>query len=203
MVRLTTKGTPLLYPNKRRLGNWSAKGKRWKLSEESKRRHSKASKLRWKNGVYNNVDNPTSKGKRWKLSKESKQRHRNATLNSWKNGTYRTVPMGRGKTGVRKDIGHFVRSTWEANFARVLRYHGIEYQYEPRRFNIGYMTYTPDFYIPKFDLWIEVKGYDTNKARNKRKRFRKKYGVRLVVVKAKTYGKLYHRYSRLIPQWEG
>ncbi len=38
--------------------------------------------------------------------------------------------------------------------------HGVEYEYEPKRFtfNKNY-SYLPDFYIPRLDLYIEVKGW--------------------------------------------
>jgi hypothetical protein len=36
---------------------------------------------------------------------------------------------------------------------------GIEYQYEPEGFDLGDgIFYLPDFYLPKTDTWIEVKG---------------------------------------------
>lgn len=67
--------------------------------------------------------------------------------------------VGFGKGGYRNDLGFYCRSSWEANFARLLTYLGIEYQYEPIRFCLGHITYTPDFYLPKFDLYIEITGF--------------------------------------------
>ena len=43
---------------------------------------------------------------------------------------------GFGKGGIRKDIGHYVRSTWEANICRVCRHVDRDYLYEPTRFKI-------------------------------------------------------------------
>ncbi len=47
-------------------------------------------------------------------------------------------PPKRTKTytraAYREDLGHYVRSSWEADMARVFRYLGWEYQYEPRTF---------------------------------------------------------------------
>lgn len=107
------------------------------------------------------------------------------------------------KYGFRTDLGHFVRSTWEANFARILNYLGIEYQYEPRRFDInGITTYTPDFYIPSLDLWIEIKGWDVNLSKLKRKAVRKLYGIKLFILKDTLYDKLKRMYHAKI-QWEG
>jgi len=82
------------------------------------------------------------------------------------------------KTGIRDDINFFVRSTWEANFIRFLKHKNIEFQYEPKMFtfdNIRYGTvsYIPDFYLPKEDIWIEIKGWLQPKSKCKMRRFKK------------------------------
>jgi hypothetical protein len=41
---------------------------------------------------------------------------------------------GRGKGGWRDDIGMYVRSTWEADVVRVLKYLGVVFEYEKRKF---------------------------------------------------------------------
>jgi len=51
------------------------------------------------------------------------------------------------------------RSTWESAFAGYLEALGVAYNYEPKTFYFDGFTYTPDFYLPEIDLWIEVKGY--------------------------------------------
>jgi hypothetical protein len=59
--------------------------------------------------------------------------------------------------------GVSMHSTWEANFAKWLDLSGIKYKYEPKTFeliiNKKETTYTPDFYLPEFDCYIEIKGY--------------------------------------------
>ena len=65
---------------------------------------------------------------------------------------------GIGKVGFREDIGHFVRSTWEANFARILKYKGRNYLYEPQTFLLTLdddteVSYTPDFML-EGDVYI-------------------------------------------------
>ena len=52
-----------------------------------------------------------------------------------------------------------MRSTWEAAFAAYLEGIGVPYLYEPRTFDFGALTYTPDFFLPGVDSWVEVKGY--------------------------------------------
>jgi hypothetical protein len=51
----------------------------------------------------------------------------------------------------------------EEEFARILDFYGIEWQYEPRTFDLerdeaGNVTqaFTPDFYLPQQDLYIEL-----------------------------------------------
>jgi len=51
----------------------------------------------------------------------------------------------------------------EAAFARILDYYGIEWQYEPRTFPLEWddqirilEAFSPDFYLPQQDLYIEL-----------------------------------------------
>jgi len=107
---------------------------------------------------------------------------------AWAEGRFDLVPMGIGVTGHRDDIGHFVRSTWEANIARLLLMQGVEYIYEPKVFFIeGGRQYRPDFYIPSQNLYLEIKGYDTSEAKSKRRQAREMYGVRIILVGPKRY----------------
>jgi hypothetical protein len=46
-----------------------------------------------------------------------------------------------------------LEAKWAVYFDRV----GVKYQYEPAGFNIGEKCYLPDFYLPEFDAYIEVK----------------------------------------------
>lgn len=88
------------------------------------------------------------------------------------------------KGGYRKDLGHYVRSSWEASVARYLKRMEIDYVYEPQRFYLKELdcTYCPDFYLPDTDEYIEVKGWDTKIARAKRNVFRKQYKKKLMVI---------------------
>ena len=52
-----------------------------------------------------------------------------------------------------------MRSQTEVRFAEKLDQIGISWVYEPRRFSLGWCTYTPDFYLPDMNVWIEVKGH--------------------------------------------
>ncbi len=121
----------------------------------------------------------------------------------WKDGVYNGVRFNSfGNQGFRKDIGHFVRSTWEANFARILIYEGIDYEYEPIHYDLGYTTYTPDFYLPEKDIYIEIKGQDTKEARGKRIMTRKMHGIKIKVIEKIKYLRLQNHYKELILVWE-
>ena len=54
---------------------------------------------------------------------------------------------GFGKGGVRKDIGHYVRSTWEANVCRIFKYMNRDYKFESKRFKIV---------IDKDDIYFQI-----------------------------------------------
>jgi hypothetical protein len=53
--------------------------------------------------------------------------------------------------------GTLFRSRLEARWAVVFDELGIRYQYEPKIFHYGLVTYLPDFYLPGYDRWIEIK----------------------------------------------
>lgn len=83
------------------------------------------------------------------------------------------------KTGYRNDIDINVRSSWEANFIRVLNVYKIKFDFEPTVFPFpvkrGTKAYTPDFFLPKEEEWIEIKGYLDDKSKVKLKRFKRYY----------------------------
>ena len=69
--------------------------------------------------------------------------------------TTRSVCISEGKP----NFAHFS----EAEFAKILDFYEIEWQYEPRSFPLrwdadGRVTqcFTPDFYLPEFGLYIEL-----------------------------------------------
>ncbi len=120
----------------------------------------------------------------------------------WKDGVYDNILIGSFKAGYRADIGHFVRSSWEANFARILNYEHIDYEYEPERFDLGYTSYLPDFYLLEKDIYIEIKGRDSKEDKDKRIMCRKIHSVRIKVIKPDKYQELKNQYRYLVPDWE-
>lgn len=72
-------------------------------------------------------------------------------------------------------------SSYENNFARWCCLNYIKWQYEPKTFNLGNTTYTPDFYLPEYDIYIEIKGYWRDDAKKKFNLFRKRYNKQIKV----------------------
>lgn len=123
---------------------------------------------------------------------------------------YKNNPYSRTKGGKREDLNNtFFRSAWEANIARYFNFVGIKWQFEPKTFIFdtirkGSVSYTPDFYLPEEDRWVEVKGWMDQKSITKLKRFKKYYPEeysKLEIIGAEEY-KAYQKYARLIPNWE-
>lgn len=53
--------------------------------------------------------------------------------------------------------GYRFRSRLEARWAVFFDAGGIEYQYEPEGFEHNGVKYLPDFYLPQFDTYVEIK----------------------------------------------
>lgn len=58
-------------------------------------------------------------------------------------------------------------------------------------------TYTPDFYLPKFNCWVEVKGYWRKRAKKKYLAYLGMYN-RNIIIDQKIYKWLKHRYKSII-----
>jgi hypothetical protein len=123
----------------------------------------------------------------------------------------------RGKMGKREDLnGLFVRSSWEANYARYLNWL-IEqgeiksWEYEADIFwfdeiKRGTRSYTPDFKIVNSDGSVEyheVKGWMDSKSKTKLKRMAKYYpDIRVILIDAETYKAIQHDVRGFIKNWE-
>jgi len=111
----------------------------------------------------------------------------------------------RGKAGIRKDISKtlYFYSRWEANIVRLFNYLGIKWIYQPRTFDLISQNYTPDFYLPEYDTYIEVKNFLWKYSKIRDKNFRKLYpDTNLILLLKKEYLKLEKKYSHLIKNWE-
>lgn len=84
----------------------------------------------------------------------------------------RKVREGTWHTSLAKNMhyeynGVDLHGTWELNFAIWLDENDIEWVRCKDRFEYYYENrirrYTPDFYLPSYDKYIEIKGYKTDK----------------------------------------
>jgi len=112
----------------------------------------------------------------------------------------------RGIGGKREDLGHYVRSRWEANICRLLKYTGIYYQFEPDTFKLSDGTnmycYTPDIKIAR-RIYIEVKGWETPKARTKRLLMEEQYPeIEIIYINEPQYKYISKLVKDIIPNWE-
>jgi hypothetical protein len=68
-----------------------------------------------------------------------------------------------------------MRSSYELAFAQACDAAGILWQYEPKRFDLGRWSYTPDFYLPTLGIFVEIKGYFSEESQEKIKLFRERH----------------------------
>lgn len=81
-------------------------------------------------------------------------------------------------------------STWEVACAKRLDELGIKWIRNPA-IKLKYTTrgrrqrnYIPDFYLPDYDAYIEVKGYWTDAARHKMKDVQKRNPVKIIILES-------------------
>jgi hypothetical protein len=124
------------------------------------------------------------------------------------------------KNGYREDLGITFRSSWEANYARILKLRQskgeiADWYYEASTVYLfddleeRYRSYTPDFIVFYYDdlpwEYHEVKGYMDERSKRVidlyNDNWRSEYSE-LVVVDSDVYGLLEKRYSSIIENWE-
>lgn len=126
---------------------------------------------------------------------------------------YRGVQTGSGrswKAGKRSDLGniHF-RSSWEANYARLLNYYRDRFiikswEFEPDVLDLDGITYIPDFKVTNIngeESYHEVKGWMDNDSKKKIEAM-KSINPSLLVIDSEKYNIIEKTYSGVIPNWE-
>jgi hypothetical protein len=133
----------------------------------------------------------------------------------------------RAKRGRRSDLGNiFFRSSWEANYARVLNIEGKKWLYEPEQFVVKdvdsgvSIIYVPDFFLVDEKIYVEVKGWLDNDSKRKIKYFKNTFPDKklLMVIDAKNkkvvswlkdnnidyidYNELKKKYIEVLVEWE-
>lgn len=85
----------------------------------------------------------------------------------------------------------WMRSTWEVAYAKYLTKNDIKWQYETKTFDVGKGRYTPDFYLPETDTYVEIKGRWYPESKKKFNLFRKKfYSTNIILLTQKELKKL-------------
>ena len=87
-------------------------------------------------------------------------------------------------SGLKSDTVGFAHAS-ERQFARLLEFYAIDWEYEPTSFDIDYdaegkvvSRFTPDFYLPAYDLYIEITTLNqklVTKKNRKVRRLRERY----------------------------
>jgi hypothetical protein len=90
----------------------------------------------------------------------------------------------------------WMRSGWEVAFALWLDHYGISWEYETKKFWLHKgRYYTPDFYLPDQDEYVELKGWFSKKDERKMLRFNILYpDVKLYVFFAQHMNKIVDRF---------
>ena len=94
----------------------------------------------------------------------------------------------------------------EEEFAQLLDYYGVRWEYEPRTFTLqtdenGNVKecFTPDFYLPEYDLYVEVTTLKPSLATRKNRKLRRlkeRYpDVRIKLFKLGDFRKLMRKYG--------
>lgn len=135
----------------------------------------------------------------------------------WMSSHAEASGRSKGYGGKRSDLGGlYVRSTWEANYARYLNLliqlgeiKSWEYEadtFEFTKIKRGSKFYTPDFKITNNDGTIEyheVKGWMDQKSQTKLNRMWKYYPyIKLIVVDRVSYRDIEKKVGRIIDNWE-
>lgn len=130
------------------------------------------------------------------------------------------MPIPSSKGMFRKDLNRYFRSSWEANFVRVLNTNNLTWFYEKDRFKLldehGVIksTYVPDFRLED-GSFVEIKGHadssedwkcnckrcerDKNKLSLMADQFPE---IKLSIFGRREYVKMAAAYCLIIPEWE-
>lgn len=142
-------------------------------------------------------------GRSRKGGKMSLEARAKMSLSASKRPSNRNYTKGIG--GIREDIGHYVRSSWEANVARILKFESIDYVYEPDVFKLTdeerVYHYIPDFKVK--DRYIEVKGWWNEKALLIKKLMHEQYpNIQIEYISEPEYLLFTAYYPEFINGWE-
>jgi hypothetical protein len=163
--RKIRKGTPGQIGRKRPPGfvttnQWSKPG--YTMSAETRKKISEATKKA----------NET----RWS-DPEIRKKHAESMRRAVDNNPESYTSSNRGRVKQIEYKGIKFQGSWELEFYKYCEFNSIECVRNTEGFKYvwqGERTYYPDFYLPKYDTYVEVKGYKTERDEAKWKQFPKK-----------------------------
>jgi len=178
---------------------------------ELRKKFSETMKKSWREGKITSENHwaKTSEGKRklslmFKGKKLSSAARANISIAAQKRlRTKRETHYTSAKGGFREDIQIYCRSNWEANFARILNFLQVDWEYEAKTFQFSNMSYTPDFFVQKYNLYIEIKGRWNDRSIKQVSEFNRNIKeYTLVVVGPDEYNILRDNFKSYV-NWEG
>lgn len=127
---------------------------------------------------------------------ESRERHSKASRENFKNPTF--VSKHRTYSGYRSAKsdyykGILFRSSWEIKIATQLDLMGFKWEYEKEYFSLPSLDnrgYIPDFYLPEYDLYLEVKGWYNDYAQAQHKAFIQDHQKRIILIDRNHYNQI-------------
>lgn len=142
----------------------------------------------------NEVLSPVGREKLRKMAKEHNEKqwsdvafraqHKESMARAVKNNPESYTSSNRGRTKQIEIDGIKLQGRWEVAFYTWAKEQGLNPQRSTESFAYtwqGERWYHPDFYLPTLDLYVEVKGYETDRDRAKWLHFPKK----LAIIRAK------------------
>ncbi len=137
-----------------------------------------------KNKQSNSMIGKPSPRKGVKLSEETKKKCRISKLGKkmGKNNHRFGIPPPSSASGGKSSyyISPFqgevkLRSTYELAYSKYMDSQNTKWYYEWFTFDLGNTTYTPDFFLPETNEYVEIKGYMSTEALNKINKFKEMY----------------------------
>lgn len=125
---------------------------------------------------------------------------------------FREIHHTWSKQGIREDLGHFVRSTWEADVCRIIKLLGGKYGYEELSIHFKKGSHTRRYKVDIVDYdrvlsegYIEVKGWFNDKDQEKMKLVSEQHPIffsKLKMIMLSDMRELALKHKHRIPNWE-
>ncbi len=155
-----------------------------KISKSMKINHSNTGRI-WKEETLKKLKISTTKFNEiyWTDEKRKEQSERMSKIAKEKPNSY-SINNVSGRAKIYEYNGFKLKGTWELDVAKFLDKENIKWTNKTNPFpyfwNEKWHLYFPDFYLPDFNMYIEVKGYERERDLEKWKSVKK-----LIILKEK------------------